>query len=259
MSKVLIADHSKPSLVMTSEIFKDSLPGVSVVVAHTGRECVELVGEHKPDLVLVDFDLPDVDGATLTKALRKIYDGPVLVQAFEDSVVEEALEAHHFASNDAGTVISKPVKSDTLKEKIKMFLVDDHRLDKRFDTDLEMQIVAKAAGRGKRAPKAEGVVTNISFGGIQVELGTSMKMKKDQEITVNVLIPLAHSKVAAPKKNAAKKKVTKKKGATKGTDTKIKAKVAWASKDGKSAGIRFTKLTEVQRVALEKYFRSMMP
>ena len=82
-------------------------------------------------------------------------------------------------------------------------------------------------------------------------------MKKNQEITVNMSIPAAHKKL---KKNATtdtKKKATKK-AKVKGTDTKIKAKVAWSSKDGKTAGIYFTKLSEVQRTALEKYFRSII-
>ncbi|MCA2961149.1 MAG: hypothetical protein IOD12_12920, partial [Silvanigrellales bacterium] len=43
MKRILIADASKASLVMTSEVFKDHFPGVQVVVARTSAECLELV------------------------------------------------------------------------------------------------------------------------------------------------------------------------------------------------------------------------
>ena len=42
MKRILIADASKASLVMTSEVFKDHFPGVQVVVARTSADAIEL-------------------------------------------------------------------------------------------------------------------------------------------------------------------------------------------------------------------------
>src|SRR5690606_33289568 len=109
MTTVLIADTIKPSLVMSSEVFKDKIPGAEVIVASTGEEAIRLVEERKPDICLVDFDLPDVDGPALVIALRRVYEGPILMTAYPDQNVEKAVEEHLFAFNDANAWIRKPV------------------------------------------------------------------------------------------------------------------------------------------------------
>lgn len=256
-AKILIADASKPSVVMSSEVFKDKVPGAQVFVADTGRDCLEIVKTEKPDLVLIDFDLPDSDGASLYTAIRKIYSGPVLLSAFTDDVTDQAVSDLLFAYNDAGGLIPKPVKFDVLSEKIEKFLIDKHRLVKRFETDLDSLLIAKAAGRGKRAPKVNGRVINISLGGARIELDGTMKMKKQQEITLSFKIP-------TPSKTKSKKKTTKTKTtkskttrrSNRGTETKIKANVAWYTKE--EVGLRFSKLTDVQKRGLEAFLRDSL-
>jgi len=64
MKRILIADASKASLVMTSEVFKDHFPGVQVVVARTSADAIELAkSAGELDAFIIDYDLPDRDGA----------------------------------------------------------------------------------------------------------------------------------------------------------------------------------------------------
>jgi DNA-binding response OmpR family regulator len=259
-AKILIADSSKPGVVMSSEIFKDKITGAQVFVAHTGMETIEIVKAEKPDLVMVDFDLPDADGASLITALRSIYSGPVLMTAFEDDIVNEAVNDLLFAFNDASGWIPKPVKFDVLAEKIEKFLIDGQRLGRRFETEIDSLIIAKAAGRGKRAPKVNGKLVNISLGGARLNLEGSMRMKKSQEVTLSFSIPAASA--AKNKKKVAKKKTTKKvtkkttTRAKKGVETKIKAQIAWYTKE--EVGLRFTKLSDVQKRGLEAFLRDAL-
>ena len=64
-----------------------------------------------------------------------------------------AVEEHMFAFNDASAWVPKPVKFDILAEKIDRFLTERQRLFKRFDSELDTQLIAKAAGRGNAPPK----------------------------------------------------------------------------------------------------------
>ena len=275
MTTILIADSSKPSIVMTSEVIKDKIAGAVVIIAGTGKTCIDLAAETRPDMCVIDFDLPDVDGPALVHALRKVYQGPILMTAFPDDMVNEAVTKELYMCNDASGWVSKPVQFEELADKIDRFLIEKHRLGKRFDTSLGTQIVGKAAGRGKRAPKVKGKVVNLSLGGACIRLDGQFKLKKAQEFMVAIAFPkegaiakAAAKKVEKPKPGKGKGKVVKGKQARPATlpkiptvETKFKARVAWISSDGQ-VGLEFGKLTEVQKRGLETYLRgatSMSP
>lgn len=247
MTTVLIADSCKPSLVMTSEVFKDKIMGTVVDVAATGKEAMDYLTARRPDLCVVDFDLPDVDGPALVEAMRRVYDGPILMTAFPSDIVKQAVVDNLFAYQDASAWISKPINFDDLSEKIDRFLVSKHRLERRFVASFMTQLVGKAAGRGKRAPKVEGKVLNISLGGACVKLQGPLKVKKLQELTMSIeLPPEGDVKLAARKKKALST-----------AESKIKAKVAWINAKGE-VGLQFGKLSDVQRRQLENYFKTQL-
>ncbi len=247
MTTVLIADCCKPSLVMTSEVFKDKITGTIVDVALTGKDALEYLGQQSPDLCVVDFDLPDVDGPALIEAIRKIYHGPILMTAYPDRMVEEAVDDHLFYFNDASQWVSKPINFDELSEKIDRFLIEGFRIGKRFESQMNTQLIAKAAGRGKRAPKVQGTILNLSLGGACIKLEGAMKMKKAQELTMTISLPADGKKKA----KASAKRAT----VPTGGETKIKAMVAWTNGKGE-VGLQFTRLTDLQKRGLEDYFRA---
>lgn len=245
MTTVLIADSCKPSLVMTSEVFKDKIAGTIVDVALTGKDALDYLGKNSPDLCVVDFDLPDVDGPALIEAIRRVYQGPILMTAYPDRMVDQAVDDHLFYFNDASEWIAKPVNFEVLSEKIDRFLVDGYRIGKRFDSQMATQLIAKAAGRGKRAPKVQGTILNLSLGGACIKLDGSMKMKKAQELTMTLSLPVDNSKRTTTAKKAA---------VAAGGETKIKATVAWTNGKGE-VGLRFQRLTDLQRRGLEDFFK----
>ena len=265
MPIILIADACKPSLVMSSEVFKDKVTGATILVAGTGRQALDILQLHKPDMCVVDFDLPDVDGVTLIAAMRKTFKGPILLTAYPDKIVNDAVSSDLFAFNDAGGWVPKPVKFDVLSAKIDQFLLDKHRLGRRFDTLLETLVIGKGAGRGKRSPKVTGRITNISLGGACIELDEPMRMKGGEEFTVSVELPadggapIIKPVIAAPTQPTAKAKAAAGKIATvkkaKMTEQKIKCTVAWIDKKCTRAGIMFGRLTDVQKKAIEDLLR----
>jgi CheY-like chemotaxis protein len=188
-----IIDPSKPSLVMTSEVFKDKVPGAIVTHSATAKEGIAYLSLKKdgeaPDLVVVDFDLPDADGVSLVRELRKSFKGPIFLTAFANDVVKHAVAEELFHYNDSCQWISKPVRSDTLDKKIEMFLFNRYRLGRRFDVLFPTLIVGKGAGRGKRSPKFDGRTTNISMGGLGVDLATPVDLKIGDEVVVSMAVP----------------------------------------------------------------------
>lgn len=268
MPIILIADACKPSLVMSSEVFKDKIAGATIVVAATGRQCLEALIQHRPDMCVVDFDLPDTDGVTLIHAMRKSYRGPILLTAYPDKIVEQAVKADLFAFNDAGAWIPKPVKFDALSEKIDQFLLDKHRLGKRFDLSIDTMVIGKGAGRGKRSPKVTGRITNMSIGGACIELDEPMRMKGGEEMMVALAFPgeevkgkvgaVAKKPIAPSKGPKGRTAATTKKAKVVIPDARIKCTVAWIDKKCTRAGIQFSRLTDIQKKGLEELLRNAL-
>lgn len=274
MPVILIADAIKPSLVMSSEVFKDKITGATILVAASGKQCLEILSQSKPDMCVVDFDLPDVDGVTLIHAMRRTYKGPILLTAYPDKIVEEAVKSDLFAYNDSGAWIPKPVKFDVLSEKIDKYLLDKHRLGRRFDVVMDTMIIGKGAGRGKRAPKVTGRIVNISLGGALIELDEPMKVKNGEEMMVALDLPEdgkpLRAKIVkqpaqpkAPLKRDAKGRATaapKPKPQPKHIpDARVKCTVAWVDKKFTKAGIQFAKLSDSQKKGLEELLRNSTP
>ncbi|MFX4260771.1 response regulator [Pelotomaculum propionicicum] len=68
---VIVEDD--PMVVEVNRGFVEAVPGFRVAgVARTGREAVDMVKEIKPDLVLLDIYLPDMDGVTALQEMRRL-------------------------------------------------------------------------------------------------------------------------------------------------------------------------------------------
>src|SRR4029079_11502297 len=65
----------------------------------SGAEAVRLAGEHEPDVVLMDLEMPDMDGIETTQALRARQPGAAVVVLTSFSDRERIL-----AALDAGAV-----------------------------------------------------------------------------------------------------------------------------------------------------------
>ena len=230
MTKVLIADALKSSVVMSSEIFKDKIPGATIRVASTGQDALEIIQQENFDLCLIDFDLPDSDGPALISAMRKVFNGPILMSAYPDKVVEQVAEEELFTHMDASAWIKKPVRAEDLSEKISEFIIDQKRTGRRFDFEIPSKLVAKASGRGKRAPKSEGHIVNLSVGGACFLPQSDFDLTNLQELTLSFKVPEIRS------------------------ESKIKAKIAWQAKSGE-VGLRFEDISEAQHKQLTEILR----
>ena len=58
MSKILIVDNDKSSLLMTAECCKESHSRSKISSALSGDECLSIINKERFDLIIVDFDLP---------------------------------------------------------------------------------------------------------------------------------------------------------------------------------------------------------
>ncbi|MBZ5592746.1 MAG: response regulator [Acidobacteriia bacterium] len=68
MKRVLVADDNPVSRELIREILEND--DCEVIEAGNGREALERIREHQPDLALVDIQMPVMDGNAVIRELR---------------------------------------------------------------------------------------------------------------------------------------------------------------------------------------------
>jgi DNA-binding response OmpR family regulator len=104
MKTVLIAEHDPD--IRTLVALRLERAGYRTVVAGDGEAALELALAETPDLAVVDWAIPRLDGAALTRALRTA-DVPVLMLT---------ADADSFAEAGANAYVQKPFADGTLRE-----------------------------------------------------------------------------------------------------------------------------------------------
>ena len=67
--KLLVVDDENDILEVAKSYFKKR--GVEVFVADNGNEALRIIGDESPNLVLLDYNLPDMSGIEVLKKVRE--------------------------------------------------------------------------------------------------------------------------------------------------------------------------------------------
>ena len=111
--KTLIVDD-EPLAVERMQVICAKIPAIQVVgTASDGAQALRLVDALKPDLILLDMTMPEVDGISVAKSLAKQTERPAVV--FVTAHDNYAVEAFDL---DAVDYVLKPVKSERLERAI---------------------------------------------------------------------------------------------------------------------------------------------
>jgi CheY-like chemotaxis protein len=118
-SKILVADDNTASRELIREVLEMS--GYDVVEAADGAEAVSRVRENTPDLLLVDIQMPRLDGYGVLRELRA---DPLLSGLRIVALTAFAMQGDRDRAMDAGFdgYITKPVDLAALRREIKRFL-----------------------------------------------------------------------------------------------------------------------------------------
>lgn len=92
--------------------------GFEVTTAVDGLEALEFFAEVRPDLLVTDLSMPNMDGVELTRAIRKLSDLPIIVLSVRDQ------DAHKVLALDSGAddYITKPFSVVELLARVRAHL-----------------------------------------------------------------------------------------------------------------------------------------
>mgnify|MGYP005641471727 FL=1 len=86
---ILIVDDDK-DIVQTLKGNLE-LDGYAVLSAFDGRSGVNMAKKHRPDLIILDLGLPDIDGIKACQIIRRELDSPIIMLTARDSVSDTVL------------------------------------------------------------------------------------------------------------------------------------------------------------------------
>jgi two-component system chemotaxis response regulator CheY len=112
--KILVADDSKAMrMIVVRTLRQAGYSGHDIVEAENGREALEMAGKESPDLILSDWNMPEMTGIELLRALRG--SGSTIPFCF---VTSEGSEEMRTTAAQAGAVglIAKPFTAESFAE-----------------------------------------------------------------------------------------------------------------------------------------------
>jgi len=120
-----------------------------VGAASTGREGLEIAAEMKPDVVLMDINMPDMDGITATEQIMKVVPTAAVVMM---SVQSEADYLRRAMLAGARDFLTKPISGDDLYSTIRRVYEMNAQLRVQYDQFKSGGGVAAVAGAGSMGP-----------------------------------------------------------------------------------------------------------
>ena len=119
MKTILIVEDNEKNMKLVRDILRHN--GHTTIEATTGGEGVRLASETKPDLILMDIQLPDIDGIEALGRIRKdVSLDAIPVLAVSASVMPD--DQQKIISSGFDAFITKPINLKQFVETVQRFL-----------------------------------------------------------------------------------------------------------------------------------------
>ena len=118
-NRILIIEDNEQNLYLVTFILEKY--GYQVIQARDGKSGIEIVKNDAPDLILLDIQLPVMDGYEVARELRKIIGKKriAIIAVTSYAMVGDREKALESGCTD---YITKPINPDTFIENIKQYL-----------------------------------------------------------------------------------------------------------------------------------------
>jgi CheY-like chemotaxis protein len=116
---ILVVEDNEVNQLLTASVLDRE--GFEVELAGTPQQAMELLAAHQPDLILMDIQLPGMDGLALT---RRIKADPATADITIVALTAHAMTGDREQTLDAGCAgyISKPIDTRSFGNQVREFL-----------------------------------------------------------------------------------------------------------------------------------------
>jgi len=118
-ARILVVEDNLMNMELAVDLL--TLQGYEVLAAHTGQEALEIAEREDIDLILMDVQLPGMDGLTVTKKIRenpKTKDIPIVALTAHAMKGDEERILHHGCTG----YISKPIDTREFPKAVEEYI-----------------------------------------------------------------------------------------------------------------------------------------
>ena len=118
---ILVVDDNEAGQLLARSVLE--IEGFRVETAGSSQEVLEELTAHRPDLILMDVQLPGQDGLSLTRQLKA---DPATAEILVVALTAHAMPGDREQALAAGCIdhISKPFDTRTLAARVRVFLAN---------------------------------------------------------------------------------------------------------------------------------------
>jgi len=118
---VLVVEDNELNMKLFHDLLEAN--GYNIVQTRSGLEAIDLAREHRPDLILMDIQLPEVSGLEVTKWIK---DDPELRAIPVVAVTAFAMKGDEERIREGGceAYLSKPISVGKFIETVKAYIGD---------------------------------------------------------------------------------------------------------------------------------------
>ncbi|MDI6642283.1 MAG: response regulator, partial [Elusimicrobiota bacterium] len=109
MQTILIIDDDRDMCLALSDLLKEE--GYNTLTVHNGKDGLKFTEEQQPDLVLLDYKLPDIDGMKVLEEIKKIDKNLPVIMLTAYGEIKSAVQAMKSGAFD---YITKPFENEAI-------------------------------------------------------------------------------------------------------------------------------------------------
>jgi two-component system OmpR family response regulator/two-component system response regulator RstA len=151
--QLLLVEDDAPLASMVSDYL--SSHGFHVAIEGRGDRAAVRIQDEQPDVVILDVNLPGLDGFSVCKAVRRHYRGPIIMLTARGEEIDEVLGLEAGADD----YMAKPVRPRALLARLQMHL---RRATPEEQASQPIAVGSLVVDVGRRMVEVEGTAVDLT-------------------------------------------------------------------------------------------------
>ncbi len=163
---ILLVEDNEFNRMVAEDTLKEIIPKITIKTAVNGQEALDMLGKQQFDVVLMDIQMPVMDGVTATHRIRETLPSPakhVKIIAMTANVLQEDVQQYLKAGMNA--YVSKPFSADELLMKMDMVMAHHEPVpqDKKEEKPTVVEQPKAPVKEERQFPALPDTVTDMRF------------------------------------------------------------------------------------------------